>query len=81
MNILAPERAFGAASNYWKIARDLDKDFQYLAERDRVPWTKKHTHFANMGGFQISFQKTKDPATNSHSLEANCIVGESCVRE
>ena len=81
MNILAPEWAFGAAFNDWKIARDLDKDFQYFAERDKVPWTKKHTQFANMGGFQISFQETKDPATISHSLEASCIVGESCIRE
>lgn len=81
MNILAPEWAFGAAFNDWKIARDLDKGFMGFAKRDKLPWTNKHTHFANMGGFQLSFQKTKDSATISHGLEVDRIAGKFCGRE
>jgi len=81
MNVLAPEWAFGAAFNDWKIAKDLDKDFMHYAESDKVPWTKTHTHFANMGGFQLSFQKTEDSTTVSYTLEANCVAGKLCECE
>lgn len=78
MNILAPEWAFGAAFNDWKIAKDLDEEFMGFASSDGIPWTKKHTHFANMGGFRLSFQETESSTTESYALDTTCVARKFC---
>ena len=54
-NILAPEWIFTKALSDFLSVRGLRARFVAQAERDGVAWSNAHTHFADMGGFGVSF--------------------------
>lgn len=66
-NLLAPEFSLATA---WADSRAVDyvkAAFHKAAEMDGVPWEKCHSHFANLGGFVISFADTPTlPSEGSH---------------
>ncbi|OQD91633.1 hypothetical protein PENSOL_c051G08202 [Penicillium solitum] len=55
INIIAPEWAFGSACSDVSSVRMLKARFADIQERDGVPWSDSHIHYANMGGFPIQF--------------------------
>ncbi|KAJ9487917.1 hypothetical protein VN97_g5395 [Penicillium thymicola] len=55
INIIAPEWAFGRAYSDVSSVRMLKARFAEIQDRDGVPWSDSHIHYANMGGFAIQF--------------------------
>ncbi|KAJ5520576.1 hypothetical protein N7463_001029 [Penicillium fimorum] len=55
-----------ACSNVWSV-RILKARFAEFQERDGVPWSDSHIHYANMGGFPIQFA-TSDPITATQEI-------------
>ncbi|CAF9927166.1 MAG: hypothetical protein GOMPHAMPRED_004334 [Gomphillus americanus] len=55
-NVLAPEWIITKALLDWLAVRQLQSRYKAQAAKDNVPWSKAHTHFANMGGFGVSFK-------------------------
>ncbi|KAJ5425570.1 hypothetical protein N7465_000640 [Penicillium sp. CMV-2018d] len=55
INIVAPEWAFGRAYSDVSSVRMLKARFAEIQDRDGVPWSDSHIHYANMGGFPIQF--------------------------
>ena len=55
INILAPEWLFGMACSDMCSVRILKARFAECQEKDGVPWSDSHIHYANMGGFPIQF--------------------------
>ncbi|KAJ5592954.1 hypothetical protein N7537_009858 [Penicillium hordei] len=55
ITILTPEWAFGRACSDVSSAKMLKTRFAKIQERDGVPWSASHIHYANMGGFPIRF--------------------------
>lgn len=83
-NIIAPEWPFAAALNDFVCAWRMQKDFEVYAKIDNVPWTRSHTHLANMGGFVISFDAGKQAyAQHLHCTQSQRGVlyadGEVCI--
>ena len=71
ITLVAPELVLGKAVNDTVSTKILAKQFDKFARADKVPWTRKHTYFANMGGFGIKF--------NSKSSEAFQRCSPDCV--
>ena len=71
-NVLAPEWIITKAILDWLAVRQLQSKYEARAARDNVPWSKTHTHFANMGGFGVSFQHLSqvDPDQGTASTAA-----------
>ncbi|KAM6484149.1 hypothetical protein HDV62DRAFT_357541 [Trichoderma sp. SZMC 28011] len=57
--IFAPELIIAAAFDEWLAAHDTLKEikryFEYNVE-DKVPWSLRHSYYANMGGFAIQLR-------------------------
>lgn len=56
LNLVAPEFTLAKAWSDRQSANLAQAKMEELVTTDRVPWTTTHTHFANMGGFSISFR-------------------------
>lgn len=57
-NVLAPEWALGKAWSDYRSVSMLAKRFERFSGDEGVPWSRTHTHFANMGGFAIRFTES-----------------------
>lgn len=66
INILAPEWAFGMACSDVCSIRILKARFAEYQERDGVPWSDSHIHYAN-SGFPIQFANS-DHATGTEEI-------------
>lgn len=56
LNLAAPEFILAKAWSDSRSAKLAQAKIEELVAQDQVPWTTTHTHFANMGGFAISFR-------------------------
>lgn len=82
-NILAPEWPFTQAVCGLVNEYQVRKDFDHFKECDEVQWTGTHTQLANMGGFVVRFDQTRESSSycrdaaeqNEH---AHCVVDEYC---
>ncbi|CAF9928503.1 MAG: hypothetical protein GOMPHAMPRED_005149 [Gomphillus americanus] len=64
-NILAPEWIFTKALSDFLSVRGLRARFVAQAEKDGIPWSNAHTHFADMGGFGLSFDGLAVPQVDT----------------
>ncbi|OQE19952.1 hypothetical protein PENSTE_c014G03236 [Penicillium steckii] len=55
LNLLAPEWSLAKAWADHRSVSFVEDKFKNVAEVDDVQWKKCHSHFANLGGFVISF--------------------------
>jgi hypothetical protein len=55
LTLMAPEILIGLALSQFMAARHGQDTMQEFAREDGVEWTLEHSHFADMGGFVISF--------------------------
>ncbi|CAG8905233.1 unnamed protein product [Penicillium egyptiacum] len=67
INILAPEWAFRMACSDMCSVRILKARFAQYQEKDSVPWSASHIHYADMGGFPIQFADS-DLATDTQEI-------------
>lgn len=67
INILAPEWVFGMACSDMCSVRILKARFAEYQDKDGVPWSDSHIHYANMGGFPIQFADS-DPVTDTQEI-------------
>ena len=81
-NVLAPEWPFARALCGFLSLRQLQKRFDCYSD-DRVSWTRSHTQLANMGGFVVRFDRTRQDFVHSdlvveHGAEAQCVFNKYC---
>ena len=81
-NVLAPEWPFAQALCGFLSLRQLQKRFDCYSD-DRVSWTRSHTQLANMGGFVVRFDRTRQGFVHSdlvveHGAEAQCVFNKYC---
>lgn len=65
LNLAAPEFIIAKT---WCDNKSVDlvhDKLEELANEHGFPWTRKHTHLANMGGFSIKFNSNHDEATQT----------------
>jgi hypothetical protein len=55
LTLMAPEILIGLALSQFVAARHGRDTMQDFVREDGVEWTLEHSHFADMGGFVISF--------------------------
>ena len=55
LTLMAPEILIGLALSQFVAAKHGQDIMQGFACEDGVEWTREHSHFADMGGFVISF--------------------------
>jgi hypothetical protein len=60
LTLIAPEILIGLALSQFVAARHGQNTMQEFAREDGVEWTLEHSHFADMGGFVISFPDAGD---------------------
>ncbi|XWW96120.1 hypothetical protein V2A60_004090 [Cordyceps javanica] len=63
--MVAPEWMVGKAWSDFRAVCSIEAEFAEWSKKDGVPWVRKHSYFANMGGFSITFAKlqARDSAT------------------
>ncbi|KAF2152643.1 hypothetical protein K461DRAFT_226034 [Myriangium duriaei CBS 260.36] len=84
VNVLAPEWSLGKAWSDYRAVSAAEADLNRLRLEDKVPWTRKHTYFTNMGGFTIKFDEVTpcaedDPAVataDGQGAAQNNLAGE-----
>lgn len=54
-NVLAPEWTLGKAWSDYRSVSGAAAGYADMSQADKVPWTRTHSYFANMGGFAIKF--------------------------
>lgn len=69
VNVIAPEWMLGKAWSDYRSVSILEEGFDVFRKADKVPWSRTHTYFANMGGFAIRF--TEETHQAEEELEPN----------
>ncbi|EHK17582.1 uncharacterized protein TRIVIDRAFT_14128, partial [Trichoderma virens Gv29-8] len=74
--ILAPELIIAAACDDFIAARENLKKMKKYAKRDKVPWTLRHSYYANMGGAEAASQGSAPlgPYLNPYHLTGANII-------
>ena len=67
---MAPEWALGRAWSDYRAVSFLYKRFKSFREEDKVPWSRTHTYFANMGGFAVKFSENTCQVELGHNTDA-----------
>ncbi|KAJ6028684.1 hypothetical protein N7540_004260 [Penicillium herquei] len=65
LNLLAPEWSLAKTWADHQSASSLEDGFKKFKEQDGVPWSRAHTHLANMGGFAIQFTSSCEAAPSA----------------
>ncbi|CAG8124747.1 unnamed protein product [Penicillium olsonii] len=74
INLFAPEFILGQAWSNRRSAILLEDQFERYQREDKVPWSRSHIHYANMGGFTVHFTgPIKKP--NMEPYNPNAISG------